>query len=268
VSGKKKSPRPSGSNQGGTAAPPQTSQEERGVEVMGGKAIPFVRQGSEDYWVTYYGSRDPTDYAFVREEKIGGKRKKVYGTTLLVRHKRREKSSWGIVCNGRQNVSGKAANKLQGIIDTREGNWIMSLVDHLNHFPFAVDDPSDHGRAWALLCTRIRKASDEEFAKVVGGYAAGWSLLCFIARDIAGRHTRYTQMLERVIEAQSVRERETSIAARIIEALRVCANRFGRVPTKTEVRTEYLNSGGSYMTNGDFSKELAKAGLDWLPVRV
>jgi hypothetical protein len=93
-------------------------------------------------------------------------------------------------------------------------------------------------------------------------------LLCFIARDIAGRHTRYTQMLERVIEAQSVRERETSIAARIIEALRVCANRFGRVPTKTEVRTEYLNSGGSYMTNGDFSKELAKAGLDWLPVRV
>jgi hypothetical protein len=100
VSGKKK-------QQGGTAAPPQTSQEERGVEMMGGKAIPFVRQGSEDYWVTTYGSHDATDHAFVRKEKIGGKRKTVYGTTLLVRHERRGKSSWATVCNGRQNVSGE-----------------------------------------------------------------------------------------------------------------------------------------------------------------
>ncbi|MGB9275095.1 MAG: hypothetical protein WCC08_07670 [Terrimicrobiaceae bacterium] len=109
MSGKKKSPRPSGNKQGGTAAPPQTSQEERDVEMMGVKAIQFVRQGSEDYWVTYYGSHDATDYAFVREEKIGGKRKTVYGTTLLVRHERRGKSSWVTVCNGRQNVSGKVA---------------------------------------------------------------------------------------------------------------------------------------------------------------
>ena len=75
----------------------------------------------------------------------------------------------------------------------------MALVEHLSHSPFAIDDPSDYGRAWALLCTRIRRASDEEFAKILGEYSAGWSLLCFIARDIAGRHTRYTQMLEKVI---------------------------------------------------------------------
>ena len=73
--------------------------------MMGGKAIPFVRQGSEDYWVTTYGSHDATDHAFAREEKIGGKLKIVHGTTLLVRHERRGKSSWGLVCNGRQNVS-------------------------------------------------------------------------------------------------------------------------------------------------------------------
>ena len=103
--------------------------------MMGGKAIPFVRQGSEDYWVTFYGSHDATDHAFVREEKIGGKRKTVYGTTLLVRHERRGKSSWGIVCNGRQNVSGKAANKLQGIIDTREGDLLLMTVRHLRMFP-------------------------------------------------------------------------------------------------------------------------------------
>ena len=67
----------------------------------------------------------------------------------------------------------------------------MALVDHLSKFPFAIDDPFGYGRAWALLCNRIRKASDEEFAKVVGAYSAGWSLLCFIARDIPGPHTRY-----------------------------------------------------------------------------
>ena len=164
-------------------------------------------------------------------------------------------ASWGLVCNGRQNVSGKAANKLQGIIDTREGNVIMALVDHLSKFPFAIDDPFDYGRAWALLCNRIRKASDEEFAKVVGGSPSGWSLLCFIARDITGPHTRYEH------PRTGNKHRRPHY-----EALRVCANRFGRVPTKTEVRTEYLYSGGSDMTNGDFSKELAKAGVTRLSV--
>ena len=75
-------------------------------------------------------------------------------------------------------------------------------------------------------------------------------------------------MLAKVIEAQEIIEREESIANRIIEALRNCANRLGRVPTKTEVRKEFTDRGGQFMTNGDFSKELAKAGLDWLPVRV
>ena len=87
-------------------------------------------------------------------------------------------------------------------------------------------------------------------------------------------------MLAKVIEAQEIIERDTltrlketigqkaSIAARIIDALHVCANRLDRVPTKTEVRKEFTYRGGQFMTNGDFSKELAKAGLDWLPVRV
>jgi hypothetical protein len=271
-----KTPRNCASNAAKAALLP-ISGEERGFELIGGKRIPFVRcQLDKDYWTTTYGSHDATDHALARAEKIGGKIKVVHGTTLLIRHERRGKSSWGPAWNGRQSISGKVANKLQGIIDTPEGDRLMSLVDHLRRFPFRIDnppdrvddDPFDYGPAWALLCYRIREGSEEEFNKIVGEYCSGWSLLCFIARDITGAHTRYTQILEKVIEAQSVRERETSIAARIIEALDVCANRFDRVPTKTEVRTEYFNRGGSYMTNSDFSKELAKAGLGWLPVKV
>lgn len=269
VSIPRKPPRNRANKQADKAALRPVHREECDFENIGGKRIPFVRrQVDKDCWTTTYGSHDATDHALVRKEKIGGRIKIVHGTTLLVRRDTRGKSSWGTVSNGRQLVSGKAANKLQGIIDTHEGNWLMSLVDHLSRLPFAIDDPSDYGRAWALLCNRIRKASDQEFDKIVAGYAAGWSLLCYIARDIAGAHTRFTQMLERVIEAQTIRKRETSIAARSIEAVRVCANRHNRVPTKTEVRAEYLRCGGSDITNSDFSKELTKAGLSWLPVKV
>jgi hypothetical protein len=256
VSSARKSPRTRANKQAGKSALRPVHEEGCGFEMIGGKRIPFVHtQGGKDYWVTTYGSHDATDHAFVREEKIGGKIKIVHGTTLLVRHDRRGQSSWGTVCNGRQSISGKVANKLQDIIDTREGDWLISAVSHLRRVPEALYDTS-------------------------GEYTSAKIILYFIGRDIAGGHTRYTEMLAKVIEAQEIIEGDTaarlqesigqkaSIAARIIDALRVCANRLGRVPTKTEVRKEYMDHVGQYVTNGDFSKEIAKAGLAWLPVRV
>jgi hypothetical protein len=273
------SPRNRANKEASKSALPPTHGEECGFEIIGGKRIPFVRsQVDKDYWTTIYGSHDPADHSFVRAEEIGGRLKTVHGTTLLVRHERRDQSSWGVEFNGRQSVSGRAANKLQGIIDTREGDELIGLVNHLTRFPFEIwdpetdeseiKDPLDYGHAWARLCDRIRKAHNAELDRLVGKYAAGWSLLCFIVRDIDGRHARYTQVLERVIEAQSIPEQETSIAARIIEALRVCANRLDRVPLKKEVRAEYRARGGVDTCDGDFSKELAKAGLNWLPVKL
>lgn len=54
--------------------PPQPPSEERGVELIGGKAIPFVRNlVSADYWTVTYGSHDAGDAARVRKEKIRGR---------------------------------------------------------------------------------------------------------------------------------------------------------------------------------------------------
>ena len=63
---------------------------------------------------------------------------------------------------------------------------------------------------------------------------------------------------------------------KIVEALRVSANRLGRIPIKEEVHVEVdLLAGGSKKVKGksfsdhaNFSKALAAAGLDWLPIRL
>ena len=251
---------------------PQAYQEESGVEMIGGKAIPFVRLGNEDYWTVTYGIRDTT----VREENIGGKVRKVRGTTQLVQHVRpgRGKSAWSAAYDGHHFLSREFKNQLQGIIDTPDGSHLIAYADILSHTPFAMDDPSDFGRSWMLFCLRLRKADEAEFNQLVGQYFRWFCLLPFIADDIASGHPHYTHMLARVIEAQRLeaqrlREQTRGISSRIISAALDCASRLNRVPTKTEVRKDYLhNPDREYMTNSDFSKALAVAGLAWLPVRV
>ena len=59
---------------------------------------------------------------------------------------------------------GKTAQKLQGIIDTREGDWLISAVSHLRRAPEALYDTS-------------------------GEYTSARIILFFIGRDIAGGHS-------------------------------------------------------------------------------
>lgn len=58
-------------------------------------------------------------------------------------------------------------NRLQGIVDTAAGDHLIGLVDILSHKPLTLDDPSDPGRSWALLCYRIREADEAELNRLV-----------------------------------------------------------------------------------------------------
>jgi hypothetical protein len=269
VSPPRRSSRPQGHKQAGKAAVPPMPKKESGVEVIGGKAIPWTRHGSEDYWTITYGSPNPSDHARRRKERIGGKLKTVHGTTLLVRHVRRGSSTWGCVYDGHHSMSTAFTNRLQGIIGTPDGSWLMSIVDTLQHKPFTMDDAKDPGRSWVLLCERIRQADGEEFNRIVAQYITWWKLLPFIADDIAHDTPRCTNMLARIIAAQSLREWEESLSKRIIEATLACAFRLDRVPTKSEVRAEYMRDPCvPYVSNSDFSKALTVAGFSWLPTRL
>jgi hypothetical protein len=218
--------------------------DQRGFENIGGKRIPFVRSpGGSDYCATFYGSEDGTDHAKRRIESIGGRPKTVFGTTLLVRHDRRGKSSWGFVSNGRHWISGSASNKLQGIIDTTDGDWLIAAVRHLRQFPDRLLDIS----------------TPDSPASIV---------LRFVGRDIAEGGRRKLEMLARVIEAQATLERDESIAAKIFEAARKCAERLNRIPLKKEVKQQFELEGGALLDAGGFSKELSKAGFAWLPVKL
>jgi hypothetical protein len=250
-------------------------KEESGIDKIGDTEIPWTRHGSEEDWMLTYGP-DPADHARRRKEKIGGKLRTVSGTTLLVRHVRRGSSSWDCVYDGRHGMSTAFTNRMQGIIGTPDGDWLISLVDILQNRPFDMDDASDPhrsfdpGRSWARLCKRIRQADDAEFARLISQFINWWQLLPFLADDVARGQPHYTQMLARIIDAQSLRKRERSFSLAIIDAAVACANRLDRLPTKSEVREEYnsrhLHDGG--LGNREFSRALTLAGLAWLPVRL
>ena len=100
------------------------------------------------------------------------------------------------------------------------------------------------------------------------GVLPGWSLLCFIARDIAGRHTRSRKCWKgssRRRASANGKQASPPVLLKPFVFVRTVSVAFQR---RRKSRRDDLNSGGSDMTNGDFWKELAKAGLGWLPVKV
>jgi hypothetical protein len=245
-------------------------KEESGIERIGGKATPWTRHGSEDYWTITYGSHNATEAVRLRRKRIAGKERVVRGITLLVRHIRRGSSTWSVVYDGDLSLGKQFKNRMQGIIDAPAGRQLMESVDSLRHTPFMMDDPADPGRSFALFCLRLRKADEADLDRLVDQYIRWFGLLPFLADDIARGRPHYTDMLVRIIEAQGLRERERSLSKDIIDAALECANRLDRLPTKSEVREEYnsrhLHDGG--LGNSEFSRALKLAGLGWLPVRL
>jgi hypothetical protein len=78
------------------------AREEQGTaRLPDGRKIPYVRHFCpKDYVVTTYGSHDASDHA--------------KGISLLVKHERRGKASWGLVVNGLDMRRGEASRVLQG----------------------------------------------------------------------------------------------------------------------------------------------------------
>lgn len=218
------------------------AQTEKGFEKVGGRQIPYVRNlNPDDYVVTTYGSQDGADHARKRVEKIGGRKATIHGSMLLVKHERRGSVSWGVVANGRSLIPGKVSNKLQGIIDTREGDWLFHTVQHIRQFPEAISDLSTNG--------------------------AGRIIHDALLKDILGGRTFYTPMIAKIIEAVELMQKEEAIAERIMTALIDVAIRLGKIPLKKEVLEEFEKSQKDATDADNFLKELRRCGLSWLPTR-
>ena len=95
---------------------------------MGGKKIPYVRHVYPgDYVVTTYGSQDASDH--------------VKGITFLVKHERRGAISWGtVVGDVRILMTGRVTNKLQGLLETPEGNELFHAVLYARQVPETLTD--------------------------------------------------------------------------------------------------------------------------------
>lgn len=260
--------RPHSKKQAGKAAVPPMPADGSGVEIIGGKAIPWTRHGDRDYWTVTYGSHDAAEAIRVRKERAGGKEREIRGITQLICHVRRGSSAWSVVYDGQLPLSREFKNLMQGIIDTPAGRNLMERVNILRHDLLVMDDPSDPGASFISFCLRLREAGEAELGQLVSQYIRWFGLLPFLADDIASGNPRYTLMLARIIEAQGLREKTRSVSKRIIDAALSCACRLNHVPTKTDVREEYNDDpNNTPMTSSDFSKALTVAGLAWLPVR-
>jgi hypothetical protein len=107
---------------------PETARSKVGYKTMGGKKIPYVRHVYPgDYVVTTYGSQDASDH--------------VKGITFLVKHERRGAISWGtVVGDVRILMTGRVTNKLQGLLETPEGNELFHAVLYARQVPETLTD--------------------------------------------------------------------------------------------------------------------------------
>ncbi len=209
------------------------AKDTTGFKVIGGKRIPFSRADYPDgYIVTNYGSTDATAH--------------VKGITLLVHHDRGERgASWGTVAAGEVLDRGRATQRLQGIYNTRQGRNLFYAVKHLRHFPEDIHDPG----------------FDE--------YSPGRMVRDAVMRDIQTGGGHNLDLIAKVVAAVLDREAQETKAEVLIDMLRQLANKFGRIPTKAELQNALIKEGNVVANDeGNFSKDLDRAGLGWLPVRL
>jgi hypothetical protein len=166
--------------------------------------------------------------------------------------------SWGTVVGGRILLAGKVTNKLQGLLDAPEGNVLFHAGLLARQCPETLTD--------------ITQLSYPD--------GAGRTILAAAQRAVVSGNPHTVNILAKCVEAAALYGTDPlkpdTLNKKIVEALRVSANRLGRIPIKEEVHVEVdLLAGGSKKVKGksfsdhaNFSKALAAAGLDWLPIRL
>ena len=205
--------------------------EERGTEVMpDGRKIPYSRSFNPgDYVVTTYGSHDASDHS--------------KGISLLVKHERRGKASWGLSLNGLEMRRGKASSILQDEWGTSGANELYFAVEFVRRFPEKLKDTSTPDTAGSVIHDVILRA-------ITTGKRDEIDLLakCIISVD--------KNFAEDPFSRQTKRQK---VANAICEA----ANRLGTIPTWQEALEEFRNAGGDY-DEGNFTRALCEAGFGWI----
>jgi hypothetical protein len=226
-----------------SAIPPQKKKplagilerKSRGVETVGGKEIPLVRE-------QIFPSRSKTAYG---HHDFDNPDKRPAVITILHKYEfLGRKSLWIADPKGKTGLRGPASNKLQALLGNTEAMRLFHAVVFLRQ---------DHDACSWDEAQRVEESERD--------------IIELILRDIASGGTHFTLMLATCIEAAVVRKKKT-VTDKILEALTHEANRRDRIPTKAEVQKRYEASERDVVDEGNFSKALAAAGLAWLPIRL
>jgi hypothetical protein len=210
-------------------------KESAGFVTIGGKRIPFSKTENPDgYVVTSYGSEDSTAHTA--------------GITLLVHTKYKEgRESWGTVACGEVLERGPATQRLQGVYRTMKGRWMFAAIRLLRDHPEAIHDPGH----------------DE--------YSPGRMVREAILRDISSGAPHNLDLIAKCIEAVADLHRQETKGCVIVDLLGRTASKLGRIPTKAEIQDAALSDeriATAAADEGNFSKDLDRVGLGWLPVRL
>jgi hypothetical protein len=208
-------------------------KESTGFVTIGGKRIPFSKTENPDgYVVTRYGSTGSTAHA--------------EGITLLVRHERKGRgASWGTVAAGEILERGRVTQRLQGIYNTTKGRNLFYAVRHLRQFPEAIHEPG-HDQ-----------------------YSPGRMIRDAVMRDIKSGGGYNLDLIAKAAAAAADLDAQETKGQVLIDMLGRLANRLGRIPTKAEIQCAVIRDKRIVGNDeGNFSKDLDRAGIGWLPVRL
>ena len=208
-----------------------SAKEEQGTERLpDGRKIPYVRHfHPRDYVVTTYGSHDAADHA--------------KGISLLVKHERRGKASWGLALNGLDMRRGEASSVLQRKWGTSEANNLYLAVEFVRHIPEALKDTRTPEAAGSVIHDAILRA-------IATGKRDEIDLLakCIVAVNKNFAENPLSKLTKRQKVANAVRD---------------AANKLRKIPKWGEALTEFRNAGGDY-DEGNFTRALCEAGFGWI----
>ena len=215
----------------------KAGQIDKGFENIGKKRIPFVRfLGERGHIQTHYGSHD-----FLDLESLP------MNLSSVTKYESPGFKAWNVMAQDRVRGTGKATNKLQGLLGNADANFLFNHVRLIRDLRRPVQPP-------------LKKFSNFTEEDIAG------KIVPFLLRDIAAGGTHFTLMLAKCIEAAVAREEQT-IAEKILEATASAANRYDRLPTKREVQLEF-DKDFQGVDDGNFSRGIAAAGLAWLPTKL
>ena len=251
--------------------------KERGTEVLkDGRKIPYSRSFNPgDYVVTTYGSHEASDHS--------------KGISLLVKHERRGKASWGLILDGLDILRGEASSLLQNQWGTGEAAELYMAVEALRvafelqgidkamalYFRYGSDF-SDGSNVFTLLdyfsgrnnispgilqtMKEILRAIQERNPDMIHPSPIHNTVLQAIQ---TGDPRGICLLAKCIVAVDKNHKKKGTKRQKVANAVCDAANRLGKIPIWQEALEEYRNAGGDH-DEGNFTRALRDAGFGWI----